>query len=84
MIPSQQQGKATINSPIPVSSGMAMPDPVKVSGPSTKTSIQDTDKKSTADKVSGIGHILSKDVQEGLSYANARRARETYNANDNL
>ena len=84
MIPSQQQGKATIDTPIPVSSGMAMPDPVKVSGPSTKTSIEDTDKKSTADKVIGVGKVLSKAVNDGLSYANARRARETYNANDNL
>ena len=35
-------------------------------------------KKSTFDKVTGVGKIIGNDVQQGLSYANARRARETY------
>ena len=35
-------------------------------------------KNSTFDKVVGLGKTLGSDMQHGLSYANARRARETY------
>jgi hypothetical protein len=83
MIPSQENSKTNISSPIPAATGMAMPDPIKESAPD-KVSIETPDKKSTADKVIGLGHALSSAVNQGLSYANARRARETYNANDNL
>ena len=51
-------------------------NPVKESAPADDVSIEDTNKKSTADKVVGVGKALSKAVSDGLSYANARRARQ--------
>jgi hypothetical protein len=36
--------------------------------------------KSTTAKAADVASILNEDVQKGLSYANARRARDTYNS----
>lgn len=70
---------------IPQATGMAMPDPIKESAPADKVSIE-TPKQgpSTLDKYNAVASAVSNSVQKGLSYANARRAREKYNANDNL
>lgn len=44
------------------------------------TGTDDTKKpKSTIAKAADVASILNEDVQKGLSYANARRARDTYN-----
>ena len=43
-----------------------------------------TDKATKLDKYNAVAGAISDSVQKGLSYANARRARETYNATDNL
>jgi hypothetical protein len=40
---------------------------------------KDSGKKTPLDKATAVTKTIAKDVQEGLSYANARRARETYN-----
>ena len=56
-----------------------MPDPIKVSDAAGKVSIE-TPKRgpSTLDKYNAVASAVSNSAQKGLSYANARRARETY------
>jgi len=76
MILSQRPAQTQTSTGLIPQADAPIPNPVKESAPADDVSIEDTNKKSTADKVVGVGKALSKAVSDGLSYANARRARQ--------
>lgn len=66
-----------LNPYTPASDTLPMPAPERESAPLDKVSVEKT-KSSALDKYNTVAGAIGKATQEGLSYANARRARETY------
>jgi len=55
-----------------------MPAPERVSAPPDKVSVQKPSPQPMSQKATSIAHAMGSAMQQGLSYANARRERDTY------
>ena len=75
-----QQSQAQQQQP----SATAMLPPERAAAPPSSTTVENPRTKSTLDKVTSISKTLSGDLQQGLSYANARRARQQYQAPEQM
>ena len=82
------QASSSLPSPIPQSDGINTGAALnQTSPPDTKPDndaapAPEKKKPSALDKYNAVASAVSSSVQKGLSYANARRAREKYNAKE--